>query len=178
MVDIRNSCVYFGTMNTNENASKTSLRLSRIKAVSKVLRAILLAALIVQATGILAAVIVVPVAAANAGLTSHVFFLNCSMLAILPFGFMVTLNFFRFFTRLKDGRLFDAPTVRYLETAGKWWIVLGVVQILTGLGEVYLFSPRGFTVSGDAIVAGLIVFFVAWFFREAQELQEEQELTV
>ncbi|HXR48833.1 MAG TPA: DUF2975 domain-containing protein [Candidatus Limnocylindrales bacterium] len=91
---------------------------------------------------------------------------------------MVTLNFFRFFTRLKDGRLFDAPTVRYLETAGKWWIVLGVVQILTGLGEVYLFSPRGFTVSGDAIVAGLIVFFVAWFFREAQELQEEQELTV
>ena len=91
---------------------------------------------------------------------------------------MVTLNFFRFFTRLKDGRLFDAPTVRYLETAGKWWIVLGVVQILTGLGEVYLFSPRGFTVSGDGIVAGLIVFFVAWFLGEAQELQEEQELTV
>ncbi|HXR48834.1 MAG TPA: hypothetical protein VN784_15470 [Candidatus Limnocylindrales bacterium] len=65
-------------MNTNENASKTSPRLSRIKAVSKVLRAILLAALIVQATGILAAVIVVPVAAANAGLKSHVFFLTAA----------------------------------------------------------------------------------------------------
>jgi len=165
-------------MNTNENASKTSPRLNRIKAVSKVLRAILLAALIVQAAGILAAVIVVPVAAANAGFKSHVIFLNCSMLAILPFGFMVTLNFFRFFTRLKDGRLFDAPTVRYLETAGKWWIVLGVVQIVSGLVEVYLFSPRNITISGDGIAAGLIVFFVAWFFREAQELQEEQELTV
>jgi hypothetical protein len=165
-------------MNTNENAPETSPRLNRIKTVSKVLRAILLAALIVQAAGILAFVIVIPVAAASVGLKSHVTFQNCSLLATVPFGFMVTLNFYRFFTRLKDGRLFDSQTVRHLETAGKWWIVLGVVQILSGLVEVYLFSPRNFTVSGDAIVAGLIVFFVAWFFREAQELQEEQALTV
>ncbi len=165
-------------MNSNENASKTSTRLNRIKAVSKVVRAILLAALIVQAAGMLAAVVVIPLAAANAGLKSHVTFQNCSMLATLPFGFMVTLNFFRFFTRLKDGHLFDWQTVRYLETAGKWWIVLGLLQIISGLVEVCLFSPRNIIVSGDGIVAGLIVFFVAWFFREAQELQEEQALTV
>jgi hypothetical protein len=165
-------------MNANENALKTSPRLNRIKAVSKVLRAILLAGLIVQAAGILAAVIIVPIVAVTVGLKSHVTFQNCSMLALLPFAFMVTLNFFRFFTRLKDGRLFDAPTVRYLETAGKWWIVLGVLQITSGSVEAYLFSPRNIIVSGDGIVAGLIVFFIAWFFREAQELQEEQALTV
>jgi hypothetical protein len=165
-------------MNENENTLKPSPRLSRIKTVSKVLRAILLAALIVQAAGMLAAVIVVPIAAVTVGLKSHVTFQNCSMLAILPFGFMVTLNFFRFFTRLKDGRLFDSQTVRHLETAGKWWIVLGAVQLLSGLMEVCLFPNGNIIVSGDAIVAGLIVFFVAWFFREAQELQEEQELTV
>jgi hypothetical protein len=165
-------------MNENENTLKPSPRLSRIKTVSKVLRSILLAGLIVQSAGMLAAVIVVPVAAVTVGLKSHVTFQNCSMLATLPFGFMVTLNFFRFFTRLKDGHLFDWQTVRYLETAGKWWIVLGLLQIISGLVEVCLFSPRNIIVSGDGIVAGLIVFFVAWFFREAQELQEEQALTV
>jgi Protein of unknown function (DUF2975) len=162
----------------NEITLKTNPRLKRIKAVSKVLRAILFAGLIVQTAGILAFAIIVPVVAMNAGLRSHLTFQNCSALANLPFGFMVTLNFFRFFNRLKNGRLFDSQTVRYLEIAGKWWIILGIVQIILGVFEVYLFSPKNIIVSGNGIVAGLVIYFVAWLFREAQELQEEQELTV
>jgi Protein of unknown function (DUF2975) len=162
----------------NEIAPKTNPRLNRIKTVSKVLRAILFAGLIVQTVGILAFVIIASLAAMSVGLRSHLAFQNCSALANLPFGFMVTLNFFRFFDRLKNGRLFDSQTVRYLEIAGKWWIILGIVQIILGVLEVYLFSSKNIIVSGNGIVAGLIIFFVAWLFREAQELQEEQELTV
>ena len=161
-----------------ENTSKPNPRVNRIKVVSKVLRAVLFAGLIIQTAGMLAFVIIVPLAATSVGLRSHITFQNCSALASLPFGFMVTLNFFRFFDRLKNGCLFDSQTVRHLEIAGKWWIFLGIVQIILGVLEVCLFSPKNINVSGNAIVAGLMVFFVAWLLREAQELQEEQELTV
>jgi hypothetical protein len=161
-----------------EITTNTNPRLKRIKTVSKVLRAILFAGMVIQTAGILAFVIIVPLAAISVGLKSHLTFQNCSALASLPFGFMVTLNFFRFFDRLKNGRLFDSQTVRYLEIAGKWWIVFGIVQIILGAFEAYFFSPKNILVSGNGIVAGLMVFFVAWLLREAQELQEEQELTV
>lgn len=161
-----------------ETVSKTNPRVNRIKAVSKVLRTILFAGLIIQTAGMVAIMIAAPLVAMNGGLKSHVTFQHCSALASLPFGFMVTLNFFRFFDRLKNGRLFDSQTVRYLEIAGKWWIILGIVQIILGAVEAYFFSPKTLIVSGNGIVAGLMVFFVAWLLREAQELQEEQELTV
>ena len=91
---------------------------------------------------------------------------------------MVTLNFYQFFGHLKEGRLFDSQTVKYLETAGKWWIVLGITQIVFRSLEAYIFSPRNIILSGDGIGAGLVVVFIAWLFREANELKEEQELTV
>jgi hypothetical protein len=162
----------------NEIILKTNPRLKRIKTVSKVLRAILFAGLVIQTAGILAFAIIVPRAVINGELKSHINFQNCSVLANLAFGFMVTLNFFRFFDRLKDGHLFNSQTIRFLEIAGKWWIILGIVQIILGALEVYLFSTKNIIVSGNGIVAGLTIFFVAWLFREAQELQEEQELTV
>jgi len=138
----------------------------------------LLAALVIQSVGVLALVIVVPIVVLTVGLKSPVAFQNCCALANLPFALMLTLNFFRFFSRLKDGHLFDSQTVRYLETAGKWWMLLGTVQIILGSLQAYFLSPQNLIVSGNGIVAGLGVFFVAWLLREAQELQEEQELTV
>lgn len=162
----------------NETTSKSNPRLKRIETVSKVLRTILFAGLIIQTAGMIAFAIIVLLAAVNGGLKSHITFQNCSALASLPFGFMVTLQLFRFFDRLKNGRLFDSQTVRHLESAGKWWIVFGIVQIILGALEASLLAPKNLLVSGNGIVAGLLVFFVAWLLREAQELQEEQELTV
>jgi hypothetical protein len=91
---------------------------------------------------------------------------------------MVTLSLFRFFSRFKDGHLFDAQTVRCLETAAKWWIVLGIVQATIQAVGAFLYALNNVNISGDGIVGGLIVFFVAWVLGEAQKLQEEQELTV
>ena len=92
---------------------------------------------------------------------------------------MVTLHFFRFFNRLKNSLLFEAETTRHLESAGKWWIALGIVQAALQFSEGYIFTPSNIVVTGsNGIFAGLVVFLIAWVLREAQELKEEQELTV
>jgi len=150
---------------------------TKIIKVSMVLRNILFAGLVVQGIGMVALIFVALTAAAT-GLKSQIVFENCGTLACLPLDLLVTLNFFRLFARLQNGHLFDSKTVKHLESAGKWWIGLGIVQVFWGFVEAYLFSPNNIQVSGDGIVAGLAVFFIAWFFREAQALQEEQELTV
>jgi hypothetical protein len=166
-------------MNANEISLKANARMTRIRKVSKIVRAVLLAGLIVQILAMAVGFMVLPLVFSHSlEVKSHVAFKNCSALLALPFAFMVTLNFFRFFSRLKDGRLFEAQTVKHLENAGKWWIVLGLAQIVFQFFEAYIFSPGDITISGNGIVAGLIVFFVAWLFGEAQKLQEEQELTV
>ncbi|MGO9584949.1 MAG: DUF2975 domain-containing protein [Limisphaerales bacterium] len=150
---------------------------TRIIKVSKVLRTILRIGLILQTIGFVGLTSMILTASAT-GLKSPVVFENFVALAGLPFAFLVTLNFFRLFDRLKAGHLFNSQTVKLLETAGKWWIVLGIVQIICGALKAWLFSPDVTIASGNAIVGGLAVYFIAWLFREAQELQEEQELTV
>lgn len=164
-------------MNTNEISSKANCRKNRIKATSRVLRTVLFAALIVQIIGIVGLFIAIPAAIFDR-FKSEIVFTNLGSCAIMPFSFMVTLSFFRFFNRLKDGHLFDAQTVSYLEMAGKWWILLGIAQAVFQALQAYLFHPRNINVSGSGIVAGLIIFFIGWVLREAQELKEEQELTV
>jgi len=89
----------------------------------------------------------------------------------------VTINLFRFFDRLKNNFLFDAQTVGYLGTAGKWWIALRFYEgIFYGFGQEF-FQLKMVWNSGG-LFAGLILIFISWLLREAQGLQEEQELTV
>jgi hypothetical protein len=93
------------------------------------------------------------------------------------FYFMVNLKLFRFFDRLKNGHLFDAQTVENLDVAGKWWIVLWLYEGLFDCVRNELFQTKT-TWDAGGLFAGLAVIFVAWLLKEAQELQEEQELTV
>ena len=156
--------------------------MDRIQKASKFVRAVLLVALILQGVAIVLGFLTIVLYVLHLAL-AHAFpsqagFTNCSSVLALPFTFMLTLYFFRLFSRFKEGRLFDAQTVGYLETAGKWWIVLGIVQIILQSVGACVFHPLDITISGNGIVAGLMVFFIGWVFREAQELQEEQELTV
>ena len=169
-------------MNITQAPLKTGFRLNRIQKVSLVVRVLLLVGLILQGLVMVGGVVVVPLVVfhhlqAKSPL-SEVACQNCRSFLASPFVFMVTLNFYRFFGRLKAGHLFDAETVSHLEAAGKWWIVLGIVQVIIEGVSAYIFTPHNILISGDSIMAGLIVFFIAWVFREAQRLQEEQELTV
>jgi hypothetical protein len=92
-------------------------------------------------------------------------------------GLVVNLKLFRFFDRLKNGYLFDAQTVGNLDAAGRWWIVLWLFQGLFYQIE-YQFFGHAMVWGGSGLFAGLILIFVSWLLKEAQELQEEQELTV
>ena len=166
-------------MKTNETTAKGSLRMRRIQRTSGIIRAIFLGGLIVQGLAMISAVIILPmILLHDRDQMSPVVYKNGSALISLPFNFMATLNFFHVFTRLKNGELFDSQTIRFLENAGKWWIVLGIVRAITECIDSYFFHSRNFVVTGNGIVAGLIVFFIAWVLREAQELKEEQALTV
>ena len=179
--------------------------MGRIQKVSKFFRAMMLAFLIVYGAAVLAEVIVIPVAALHPPiLKSQTVFNNCGGFICVLFGFMVVLNFFRLFTRLRDGHLFEGETIQYLEQAGKWWIALGTAEIIYQSLQVFIFPPHNMNINmsllalsivrsapadlgssnnvnitgGGAIFAGLVVFFIAWVLREGQKLKEEQELTV
>ena len=92
-------------------------------------------------------------------------------------GFTVNLKLFQFFNRLKNGYLFDAQTVGYLSAAGKWWMAYWIYQTLF-LGIRTLFFQVAMNWDFTCLFGALTLIFAAWFFKEAQELQEEQELTV
>jgi hypothetical protein len=90
---------------------------------------------------------------------------------------LITLNFLWFFNRLKDGELFDAKTVRYLEAAGRWWMGYWVADFMFCLvGKNWFGTTMAF--SFGQLFTSLIVIFMARLLKEAQGMQEEQALTV
>jgi hypothetical protein len=100
------------------------------------------------------------------------------------FVFITNLKIFRFFDRLKNGFFFDVQTVGNLNAAANWWLVLWLygaafyVLMQQPWKNPHDFSLHHFPPDMGGLFAALTLKFVAWFFREAQELQEEHELTV
>jgi len=90
---------------------------------------------------------------------------------------MATLKGYYFFDRLKKGYLFDAKTVGLLSATGKWWFAYWLYQTAFLGGRTIFFGVAMYW-DPTCLIGALTVMIVAWFFREAQELQEEQELTV
>jgi len=152
---------------------------AKIIKASKILRAIL-------KTGLVLWIITMPVALGSffipiifhtSTATDAETYKTIGNLLIMPFAFTVNLYLFKFFDRLKNGHLFDAKTVRNFDSAGKWWIVLWLFEGLFSQIGNEVFQMKAVWDSGG-LFAGLILIFVAWLLKEAQELQEEQELTV
>jgi ABC-type Fe3+-siderophore transport system permease subunit len=113
----------------------------------------------------------------NLHLDSQKIYLMCGTVLSATLGFIVNLKLFRFFDRLKDGHLFDTQSVGNLDAAGKWWIVFWLYQgLFSEIGNQFFQSKMVWDSGG--LFAALTLIFVAWLLKEAQELQEEQELTV
>jgi hypothetical protein len=161
---------------------------AKIAKMSKVIRNILFAGLVLWLIDI-PLMLFRTIALWNTTTLSAEHYMRCTLTLSLEFilgiTFIVNLKLFRFFDQLKDGRLFDATTVNNLGAAGKWWIVLWLFHVL------HCEMRRGiFQISDDwnserladwnfgSLFAGLVLIFVAWLLKEAQEIQEEQELTV
>jgi hypothetical protein len=154
-------------------------QMGRIQKVSSIVRALFLAALIIEAAGMAGRLVALLFAFSHPStFESRATFNNGAEFFVLPFAFMVTLHFFKFFNRIKNSLLFEAETTRHLENAGKWWITLGIVQAILQFAEGSIFTPSNIVVTGsNQIFGGLVVFFIAWIFRVGMKLKEEQELT-
>ena len=151
---------------------------TKIVKVSKVLRNITLAGLVLWSIGIPVVLFQIFTKTPVVGGFTR-FSLQGSFILLMTFRLMVNFYLFRFFDRLQNGNLFDAKTVGDLDAAGKWWIVLWLYEFLhIEIGhEIFQVSTDWiWNISG--LFAGLVFIFVAWLLKEAQELQEEQELTV
>jgi hypothetical protein len=95
--------------------------------------------------------------------------------------FIANLKLFRFFARLKKGFLFDSQTVGNLSAAGKWLVVLWLYEVASRITVIlywHYYDFKNFPPDLGSLFAALTLIFVAWLLKEAQELQEEQELTV
>jgi Protein of unknown function (DUF2975) len=155
---------------------------SKIVKVSKILRNIAFAGLV-----LLGIMIPVSLAAALPILFVKGLSFSLSQFLAIPmfvFAFITNLKIFRFFDRLKNGFFFDAQTVENLNAAANWWLVLWLYEVVFYIlmqqpwTNPHDFSLYHFPPDVGGLFAALTLKFVAWFFREAQELQEEQELTV
>jgi hypothetical protein len=153
---------------------------AKIIKVSKILRSILriglflwVVAMLGSITAFLIPMIMLPKENVHPSMT----YTMCGLTLMSALGWVVNLKLFRFFDRLNNGHLFDAQTVGNLDGAGKWWIVFWIFE-----GVFYQIGHETFQMKmvwdSGGLFAGLMLIFVAWLLKEAQELQEEQELTV
>jgi len=153
---------------------------AKIIKVSKNIRSILFAGLVlwmVAIPGFLAAFLIPLFVLPEEKMHPPMICETCGTALLASLGLVVNLKLFRFFDRLKNGYLFDAQTVGNLDAAGRWWIVLWLFQGLFYQIE-YQFFGHALGWGSSGLFAGLILIFVSWLLKEAQELQEEQELTV
>jgi hypothetical protein len=114
-------------------------------------------------------------------------FKDFTPIPMFVFAFIANLKIFHFFNRLKNGYFFDARTVGNLNAAGTWMLMMWLYErVYCVLGQTLNADPpwsdsinySHFSLDLSMLFAALTSKFFAWLFREAQELQEEQELTV
>ena len=155
---------------------------AKIIQVSKILRAVLFGGLVLWIVAILTFLfdLIFPMFfVPKDKLYASTIFIPGSMALLAALGLVVNLRLFGFFDRLKNGHLFDAQTVGYLDAAGKWWIVFWLFEgLIFEIGDHFFQSRMTASWGFGGLFAGLALLFVAWLLKEAQELQEEQELTV
>ena len=167
----RNSPFDFTFMKTFQNKNK-------IVKVSTVIRHVLFAGVVLWCIGI--PVVLWQCFAHRPEITGwERLSLQASFLLVMVLQLAANYRLFRFFDRLRDGHLFDATTVSHLHAAGKWCVCLWFYEVYHSLirsGIVPASVEETWNMS--VLFAGLALIFFAWLLKEAQGLQEEQELTV
>lgn len=149
---------------------------ANIIKVSRQLRAVARLAIIAWGLGMGIFLLVLSTGLRNGG-NGRTIYLASGGLMEMGLAIVISRHFFRFFDRLNNGELFDATTVGHLYSAGRWWLVYWTFDFLLAcVGNGWLGVKIEYTFG--QLFASLVVIFVAWLLKEAQELQAEQSLTV
>ena len=149
---------------------------TKIIKVSGQLRAVARLAIVVWGLGIGVFLLAMASGLRNGG-NARTIYLASGGLLEMGLAMVISRHFFRFFDRLYKGELFDATTVGHLYSAGRWWLVYWTFDFLLAfVGNGWLGIKMEYTFG--QLFASLVVIFVAWLLKEAQELQAEQSLTV
>ena len=149
---------------------------TNIIKVSRQLRAVARLAILLWALGILVFLLVLSTGLRNGGNVRTIYLASGGLME-MGLAIVISRHFFRFFDRLNNGELFDATTVGHLYSAGRWWLVYWTFDFLLAfVGNGWLGMKMEYTFG--QLFASLVVIFVAWLLKEAQELQAEQSLTV
>ncbi len=105
-----------------------------------------------------------------------------SDLVVFPVYSIFLFQLFRFFGRVAKGYLFDAQTVAKLDAAGRWliayWFCKSLYVIIATACYPGVMDSQVNNFSLSELLLGFGLILTAWLFREAQELQDEQKLTV
>jgi hypothetical protein len=120
----------------------------------------------------------------------NVLFWNALPIDVIDF--IVWWNFWQLFRRLKDGHVFDGPTVARLAAAGKWKLAGWICSIFSN--TIYQYLAEQASVHNlrfefvrlflseishvGSLIGAVAIIFAAWLLREGQTLEEEQKLTV
>src|SRR5208283_3297971 len=101
---------------------------AKIVKVSKIIRHILFAGLVLWIGIGIPVALLQAVNLWNKIGNAATMYLQGGAILMLILSFIVNLKLFRFFDRLKNGNLFDAQTIGYLDAAGKWWVLFSIVE--------------------------------------------------
>jgi hypothetical protein len=149
---------------------------TKIIKVSGQLRAVARLAIVVWGLGIGVFLLAMASGLRNGG-NARTIYLASGGLLEMGLAMVISRHFFRVFDRLYKGELFDATTVGHLYSAGLWWLGCWALDWLFAfIGNGWFGTNMGYAFG--QLFASLVVVFVAWLLKEAQDLQAEQALTV
>ena len=182
-------------MNTTEISPKANARLNRIKIVSRIVRYVILANIILNLGFWL-----FYVSPLSGDLGRSVLFIMLEILVCIWFWKLAQL--FHYYER---GLIFASETIRCIKTLGLLcvinWLLMTMagrflshpvaaklpmvlppdVKVVTTMVKAHSFGFFSFNIAGvnfGMLLAGIIIVLIAWIMDEGRKIQEEQELTV
>ena len=184
-------------MNANEISSKASVRLRRIKIVSRIVRYFFLA-LLASMIGQLCFHLMLPLFHTETRYSYSIrgLLIIFPVIALTGFWYGKLAQLFHFYER---GLIFHPATIRCIKILGYFcvinWIFIfahkwlehsavhhppplpGVVVVESTLNfGFFTFSFAGINLG--MLLAGMVIVVIAWIMDEGRKIQEEQELTV
>jgi len=177
-------------MNANENSPKASVRLNRIKKISRILKVCVLLYFVKPLCVVLAFKLKnIHVAPSMVSIFNHPY-ANASdiptpMIVLFAIGTGICLlgaiSFYRLLNLYEKGVIFSGANVSEMKRLGTYLAGYGILTVAANViyhRQILLPWTLLDVVLSPWILAGVATYIIAWIMDEGRKIQEEQELTV